>query len=140
MNNIRLKSSFVFVVFMLLGMLGFSQQKPYQNPNLSPEERAEDLVNRLTLEEKASLMFDVSEAIPRLGIKKFNWWSEALHGFANNDDVEQAIISALELNFLHLALTDFMTRLLNMVVLVDFSSLKNLEDLFISFTKKMLNR
>lgn len=87
MNNIRLKSSFVFVVFMLLGMLGFSQQKPYQNPNLSPEERAEDLVNRLTLEEKASLMFDVSEAIPRLGIKKFNWWSEALHGFANNDDV-----------------------------------------------------
>jgi len=87
MNNIRQKSSFVFVVFMLLGMLGFSQQKPYQNPNLSPEERAEDLVNRLTLEEKASLMFDVSEAIPRLGIKKFNWWSEALHGFANNDDV-----------------------------------------------------
>ena len=87
MNNIRQKSSFVFVVFMLFGMLGFSQQKPYQNPNLSPEERAEDLVNRLTLEEKASLMFDVSEAIPRLGIKKFNWWSEALHGFANNDDV-----------------------------------------------------
>ncbi|WP_255584627.1 xylan 1,4-beta-xylosidase [Zunongwangia sp. SCSIO 43204] len=87
MNNIRLKTSLVFVAFMLIGMLVSAQQKPYQNPNLSPEERAEDLVNRLTLEEKASLMFDVSEAIPRLGIKKFNWWSEALHGFANNDDV-----------------------------------------------------
>ena len=62
-------------------------QLPYQNPSLSPEERASDLISRLTLDEKASLMFDQSPAIPRLGIKKFNWWSEALHGFANNDSV-----------------------------------------------------
>jgi beta-glucosidase len=60
---------------------------PYQNPNLSSEERAKDLISRLTLGEKAALMCDVSEAIPRLGIKKFNWWSEALHGLANNNDV-----------------------------------------------------
>ncbi|MCW0485070.1 glycoside hydrolase family 3 N-terminal domain-containing protein, partial [Gaoshiqia sediminis] len=60
---------------------------PYQNPNLSFEERAEDLISRLTLEEKAALMCDQSEAIPRLGIRKFNWWSEALHGYANNDSV-----------------------------------------------------
>jgi len=32
-------------------------------------------------------MCDQSDAIPRLGIKKFNWWSEALHGYANNDSV-----------------------------------------------------
>ncbi|RYY52954.1 MAG: glycoside hydrolase family 3 protein [Chitinophagaceae bacterium] len=62
-------------------------QHPYQNPQLSSEERARDLLTRLTLEEKSSLMFDQSPAIPRLGIKKFNWWSEALHGFANNDSV-----------------------------------------------------
>ena len=62
-------------------------QLPYQNPSLSPEERAKDLISRLTLDEKASLMFDQSPAIPRLEIKKFNWWSEALHGFANNDSV-----------------------------------------------------
>ena len=62
-------------------------QLPYQNPALSPKERAQDLISRLTLDEKASLMFDQSPAIPRLGIKKFNWWSEALHGFANNDSV-----------------------------------------------------
>jgi beta-glucosidase len=62
-------------------------QLPYQNPALSPQERAHDLISRLTLEEKASLMFDQSPAIPRLGIKKFNWWSEALHGLANNDSV-----------------------------------------------------
>ncbi len=62
-------------------------QLPYQNPNLSSEERARDLISRLTLEEKAILMCDQSEAIPRLDIKKFNWWSEALHGYANNDNV-----------------------------------------------------
>ena len=65
----------------------FAQQLPYQNANLSSEERARDLISRLTLEEKALLMQDQSPAIPRLGIKKFNWWSEALHGFANNDSV-----------------------------------------------------
>jgi beta-glucosidase len=64
-----------------------AQQLPYQNPNLSSEERAKDLISRLTLEEKATLMCDQSDAIPRLGIKKFNWWSEALHGYANNDSV-----------------------------------------------------
>ena len=60
---------------------------PYQNPALSSEERAKDLLSRLTLEEKTGLMGDISEAVPRLGIKKFYWWSEALHGFANNEGV-----------------------------------------------------
>jgi beta-glucosidase len=64
-----------------------AQVLPYQNPNLSSNERAEDLISRLTLEEKAALMCDISDAIPRLGIKNFNWWSEALHGLANNNDV-----------------------------------------------------
>jgi beta-glucosidase len=62
-------------------------QLPYQNPTLSSEERAKDLISRLTLEEKATLMCDVSDAIPRMDIKKFNWWSEALHGLANNGNV-----------------------------------------------------
>lgn len=69
------------------GTIAVAQQFPYQNPALSSEARAKDLISRLTLEEKASLMFDQSPAIPRLGIKKFNWWSEALHGLANNDNV-----------------------------------------------------
>ncbi|MGD9159621.1 MAG: hypothetical protein PVG39_14505, partial [Desulfobacteraceae bacterium] len=64
-----------------------SQPHPFQNPDLTSEERARDLISRLTLEEKAALMCDQSDAIPRLGIKKFNWWSEALHGLANNNDV-----------------------------------------------------
>ena len=63
------------------------QQFPYQNPDLTPHERAVDLCQRLTLEEKSLLMLDDSPAIPRLGIKNFNWWSEALHGVANQGNV-----------------------------------------------------
>ncbi|WP_297973442.1 xylan 1,4-beta-xylosidase [uncultured Bacteroides sp.] len=55
-------------------------QPPYKNPALTPEERADDLVSRLTLEEKAALMQSTSPAIPRLGIKAYDWWNEALHG------------------------------------------------------------
>ena len=75
------------IVILLLSINLPGQQLPYQNPNLSSEDRARDLIARLTLEEKAALMCDVSDAIPRLGIKNFNWWSEALHGLANNDNV-----------------------------------------------------
>ena len=79
------KILFVAVSFFLgVSLWG---QLPYQNPDLISEERAKDLISRLTLSEKATLMCDVSDAIPRLGIKKFNWWSEALHGLANNDSV-----------------------------------------------------
>ncbi len=60
---------------------------PYQNPALTAHERAVDLCSRLTLEEKASLMLDDSPAIPRLGIKRWQWWSEALHGYANMGNV-----------------------------------------------------
>ncbi|MBQ9286246.1 MAG: glycoside hydrolase family 3 C-terminal domain-containing protein [Bacteroidaceae bacterium] len=64
-----------------------AQTYPYQNPELSAHERAVDLCSRLTLEEKALLMLDESPAIPRMGIKKFFWWSEALHGAANQGNV-----------------------------------------------------
>lgn len=79
-------------LFCVLACLAFfaqvgAQVYPFQDPKLSSEERARDLIGRLTLEEKAALMCDQSEAIPRLGIKRFNWWSEALHGYANNDSV-----------------------------------------------------
>src|SRR5689334_24568135 len=77
----------VILALLILSTHSFGQQLPYQNSNLGTEERSRDLISRLTLEEKASLMFDQSPAIPRLGIKKFNWWSEALHGLANNDNV-----------------------------------------------------
>jgi beta-glucosidase len=82
-----MKRQVLFIFSFLFSANLWAQTMPYQNPNLSSEERAKDLIARLTLEEKAALMCDVSDAISRLGIKKFNWWSEALHGLANNDNV-----------------------------------------------------
>ena len=52
----------------------------YQNTNYSFEERAVDLVSRLTLEEKESLLGNNMAAVPRLGVRQYNVWSEALHG------------------------------------------------------------
>lgn len=46
-------------------------------------ERVKDLIGRLTLEEKVRLLGDNAAAIPRLGIKGYEWWSEALHGVSN---------------------------------------------------------
>ena len=78
-------SLFVTLFTVCLGMQ--AQLLPYQNTRLSARERATDLCSRLTLEEKAKLMLDESPAIPRMGIKKFFWWSEALHGAANMGNV-----------------------------------------------------
>jgi len=83
MKHYLLSLSFVLCV----SLSASAQTLPYQNPNLSAKERAKDLCSRLTLEEKAMLMLDESPAIPRLGIKKFFWWSEALHGAANMGNV-----------------------------------------------------
>ena len=59
-----------------------AQKEPYKDVTLSFDKRAEDLVKRLTLEEKVRLMMDESKAVDRLGLKKYNWWNEALHGVA----------------------------------------------------------
>lgn len=77
---------FTFVA-MGTAIVANAQKLPYQDPSLSAHERAVDLCGRLTLDEKAMLMLDDSPAIPRLGIKRFQWWSEALHGVANMGDV-----------------------------------------------------
>jgi beta-glucosidase len=82
-----MKRFFFVTTFAVMQWAASAQMLPYQNPELSARERAEDLCSRLTLEEKAKLMLDESPAIPRLGIKKFFWWSEALHGAANMDHV-----------------------------------------------------
>ncbi len=79
------KTTIITLCWMALSAT--AQNLPYQNPSLSAHERAVDLCSRLTIEEKAQLMLDESPAIPRLGIKKFFWWSEALHGAANMGNV-----------------------------------------------------
>src|SRR5213593_4880340 len=54
----------------------------YLDPSLPLEQRVNDLVSRMTLEEKVSQMQDVAPAIPRLSIPAYNWWNEGLHGVA----------------------------------------------------------
>jgi beta-glucosidase len=65
-----------------------SEQPPYLNPQLSPEQRATDLVHRMTLAEKATQMQNNSAEVPRLKIPAYQWWSEALHGVINDGVTE----------------------------------------------------
>src|SRR5262245_52366576 len=55
---------------------------PYKNPTLPIEARVDDLVSRMTLEEKVLQMQNAAPAIERLGIPAYDWWNEALHGVA----------------------------------------------------------
>ena len=55
---------------------------PFRNPDLPVEKRIDDLLGRLTLDEKVSLMIERAAPVERLGIPKFPWWNEALHGVA----------------------------------------------------------
>ncbi len=59
-----------------------AQEPAYLNTKLSPQERAHDLVSRMTLDEKATQLEDWATAIPRLGIPDYQTWNEALHGVA----------------------------------------------------------
>lgn len=74
---------FVWIsIFLLLSSCksSISYKYPFQNPNLPVEERVNDLVSRLTLEEKVRQMVHEAPAIERLGIPQYNWWNECLHG------------------------------------------------------------
>ncbi|HYW70898.1 MAG TPA: glycoside hydrolase family 3 C-terminal domain-containing protein [Pyrinomonadaceae bacterium] len=80
---------FLFVTLLVIfTVAGFSfvrsqdSTPPYKNPALPFAARVDDLVSRMTLEEKVSQMMNAAPAIPRLGIPEYDWWSEALHGVA----------------------------------------------------------
>jgi beta-glucosidase len=55
---------------------------PFRNPSLALEDRVNNLVSLMTLQEKADQLLYTAPAIPRLGIPAYNWWNEALHGVA----------------------------------------------------------
>jgi beta-glucosidase len=59
-----------------------SEGFPFQDPDLDIETRVNDLVARMTMEEKAAQMLHESPAISRLGVPAYNWWNECLHGVA----------------------------------------------------------
>jgi len=84
----RRKNVMWFVAIALLFAMACNKKKPvkekpaYLNTDLSFEERVNDLVSRMTLEEKVSQTLYNSPAIERLGIPEYNWWNECLHGVA----------------------------------------------------------
>jgi len=74
---LTLSAGLIFT-FSLFGQSGY--QYPFLNPSLSVEQRVNDLVGRLTLDEKISQMMNASPSIERLGIPAYDWWNECLHG------------------------------------------------------------
>lgn len=73
------------IAFLLVTVLAHAQDYksfPMWNPQLPMEQRVNDLVGRLTLEEKVMQMLNAAPAVPRLGIPAYDWWNEVLHGVA----------------------------------------------------------
>src|SRR5271169_4533964 len=67
---------------LALGQQAVTRQAGYMNPALPLEQRVEDLIGRMTLEEKVAQMRDHATPIPQLGVPKYDWWNEGLHGVA----------------------------------------------------------
>jgi beta-glucosidase len=89
MHEYRARLFFLLIVILCVATsittaqtTGSSSVAPYLNPSLPMNDRVDDLVTRMTLEEKASQLVNQARAIPRLQVPAYDWWSEALHGVA----------------------------------------------------------
>ena len=86
-NHIRLPRAALQMAGLLLvqSVVGLAQKGPFpfQDPSLQVSLRVDDLVGRMTLEEKVAQMMSGAPAIPRLGVPAYEWWSEGLHGLWN---------------------------------------------------------
>ncbi len=72
----------LFLLTAPFGKVSAQDIPAYKNPQLAVDARVDDLVLRMTLEEKISQMQNAAAAIPRLGVPEYEWWNEALHGVA----------------------------------------------------------
>ena len=79
-----MRNLFLFALLVIWGSFSLQAQQtsPYQNPDLSIDQRVDDLVSRMTIQEKIDQLLYESPAIDRLGVPKYNWWNECLHGVA----------------------------------------------------------
>jgi beta-glucosidase len=74
-----------------LGLGATAQQRPavdsafpFRDTHLSRQQRVDDLLSRLTVEEKIGMLGMASVGVPRLGVPAYHWWSEGLHGIARD--------------------------------------------------------
>ena len=80
-----MKTKLIFLLLPVFWCIQLTAQSyPFENPDLPIDQRVNDLVGRLTLEEKVNQMINTAPAIERLGIPAYNWWNEALHGVARS--------------------------------------------------------
>jgi beta-glucosidase len=92
----------IFCVLAVLNLLAAKGQEPYKNSSLSLDQRVNDLLSKLTLEEKISLLGFQGKEVARLDIPAYNWWNEALHGVARAGEATvfpQAIAMAASFNY-----------------------------------------
>ncbi|HXC97040.1 MAG TPA: glycoside hydrolase family 3 C-terminal domain-containing protein [Edaphobacter sp.] len=88
MLRLPFRSVFSLFVVFVLSLQAYGQQRSgnesfkFKDTSLPIEQRVNDLIGRMTLEEKVSQMRDHADAIPRLGVPKYDWWNEGLHGVA----------------------------------------------------------
>ena len=82
----KLKSIVLLAVLSWGGLTAQTYDYPFRNPDLPLDVRVQDIISRLTLEEKVQLMKHAAPAVPRLGIPAYNWWNEALHGVARTKE------------------------------------------------------
>ncbi|GAC1314318.1 MAG: glycoside hydrolase family 3 C-terminal domain-containing protein [Mucilaginibacter sp.] len=80
MNKVRLLFALITICLIKVA----HAQNVYLDPSKPIDERVNDLVSKLTLDEKVHQMMNSSPAIPRLGIPAYDWWNEALHGVARS--------------------------------------------------------
>src|ERR1043166_2783337 len=73
---------FAFCLVFISPTASTQDAKPYLDPKLPLDRRVDDLISRMTLEEKVSQMMNKAPAISRLDIPEYDWWNEALHGVA----------------------------------------------------------
>ncbi len=88
MRKITFQIACLFMVLIGHSGAASAQQSPppYLDPTVSIEKRVEDLIGRMSLEEKISQMLHESPAIPHLSIAGYDWWNEALHGVARTQE------------------------------------------------------
>ena len=77
------KAVFIYLILLITTSVR-AQTFPFQDTSMNVDERVEDLLSRLTLDEKLSMMQHRNPAIPSLGLPAYSWWNEALHGVGRN--------------------------------------------------------